>query len=61
MPLDVDEGALSGELHDAPLHGELVLLAEMVVAASESTTPLTQDQIDQVLFKPHIVRQRQAE
>ena len=61
MPLDVDEGAQSGTSHHAPLRGELVLLAQMLAAASQSTTPLTQGEIDQVLFKPHIVRQRGTE
>lgn len=60
MSFGVDEGVLSVTLHDAALHDELVLLVEMVATASESAAPLTQGQIDQVLFEPRIVRQRGA-
>lgn len=47
-------------LHDAALHNELELLVEMVVAASDSSAPLTQDQIDKVLMAPRIAHQRTA-
>jgi hypothetical protein len=53
MSLGTDECALSVTLHDDVLHNELELLVEMVVVASESATPLTRHQIDQVLFAPH--------
>lgn len=58
MSLGIDEDALSVSLHDATLHDELVLLVELVVAASESTTRLTQDQIDRVLWLPRVASQR---
>jgi hypothetical protein len=58
MSLSTDEGALSVTLHDEVLHDELELLVEMVVAASESATRLTTDQIDRLLFAPCHLRQR---
>lgn len=61
MSLRTDQGPLSETVHDGPLHGELQLLAELIVVASESAAPLTPDQIDRVLLAPHIVRQRGAD
>lgn len=61
MLIGLDGDALSVTLHDAALHDELELLVEMVVAASHSAAPLAQDQIDQVLFAPRLVRQRTAD
>jgi hypothetical protein len=61
MSLGADEDVLSVTLHDEALHDELVLLVDVVVAASESAVPLTQAQIDRVLSTPRVVRQRSAD
>jgi hypothetical protein len=49
-----DGGSLSiandaSELSDGALQSEIELVADLVVAASQSETPLTLDQIDEVL------------
>ena len=41
--------ALDIELHDAELIDEITLVSELMVAASESEVPLSQERIDAIL------------
>ncbi|NNM46938.1 hypothetical protein [Knoellia koreensis] len=45
--------AASGDLTDNALQGEIELVGELVVAASASERPLTDEEIDEVLGVSH--------
>jgi hypothetical protein len=46
--------AASGDLTDDALQGEIELVGELVVAASASERPLTDEEIDEVLGVEHV-------
>jgi hypothetical protein len=48
LPMTTDPGA-SGDLTDDALQGEIELVGDLVVAASASERPLTDEEIDKVL------------
>jgi hypothetical protein len=47
--------ALDVDLQDPELLAEISLLADLMVAASESTAPLSQARIDNILWNPAAV------
>jgi hypothetical protein len=47
--------ALDVDLQDPELLAEIFLLADLMVAASESTRPLSQASIDKILWNPAAV------
>ena len=53
--------AASGDLTDDALQGEIELVGELVVAASASERPLTDEEIDEVLGVAHADEESKAQ